>query len=257
MDTLAPKDLSVLESLVTPRTKVLMLSYIYGCIFDATEIIQWAKSKGILVVEDLAEAFRGNKFTGHPQAHFSMFSFGTIKTCTAFGGGLMVVRDDRPKYLQLKAMLHSYPVLANSFFMKRTLKNMVGIVILNTHLGNKTLRRVCYPLKIDYKERMVGMVRGFPGTDDFLGTFRQQMPTSMLYLLAHRICTYQASETMLANVNQFNAQDYLMQNGVKVPGHLAKDRTFWLFPILVPDHQVDFCYEQLNLRGIDAYKGAT
>ncbi len=40
------------------------------------------------------------------------------------------------------------------------------------------------------------------------------MPTSMLSLLAHRICTYQTSETMLSNINQFNAQDYLIKSGV-------------------------------------------
>ena len=83
------------------------------------------------------------------------------------------------------------------------------------------------------------------------------MPISMLSLLAHRLSTYDNSETMLSNVNQFNAQDYLMRNGVKVPGNQVKDRTFWLFPILVPENQVEFCYEQLNLRGVDAYKGAT
>ena len=48
-----------------------------------------------------------------------------------------------------------------------------------------------------------------------------------------------------------------MKNGVKVPGNKVNNRVFWLFPILVPENMVDFCYDELNKRGVDAYKGAT
>ena len=50
-------------------------------------------------------------------------------------------------------------------------------------------------------------------------------------------------------------QDMLVNGGVIVPGHQADVRSFWLFPIIVPD--VIACYKLLNLRGVDAYLGAT
>lgn len=34
-----------------------MISYIYGAKFDATEIVEWCHSKGILIFEDCAESF--------------------------------------------------------------------------------------------------------------------------------------------------------------------------------------------------------
>lgn len=34
-----------------------MISYVFGAKFDATEIIDWAKSKGLFIMEDEAESF--------------------------------------------------------------------------------------------------------------------------------------------------------------------------------------------------------
>jgi aminotransferase len=42
---------------VTPRTKGIMISYVYGAKFDATEIIEWCHQKGLLIIEDQAESF--------------------------------------------------------------------------------------------------------------------------------------------------------------------------------------------------------
>jgi len=51
------------------------------------------------------------------------------------------------------------------------------------------------------------------------------------------------------------AQDKLMQAGIHVPGHPCENRSFWLFPIVVPD--IPLCYNGLIARGVDAYLGAT
>lgn len=48
-----------------------MLSYIYGAKFDSNEIINWAKSKDLLIIEDSAEAFNGTDFTG--KKYFLLF----------------------------------------------------------------------------------------------------------------------------------------------------------------------------------------
>lgn len=46
-----------------------------------------------------------------------------------------------------------------------------------------------------------------------------------------------------------------MANGVMVPGYAMNERSFWLFPVIVPD--VELCSSMLNKRGVDAYLGAT
>lgn len=66
-------------------------------------------------------------------------------------------------------MQNSYPTLSNQFYLKRSIKNLAGIFALNTHTGNRMTRKVFGYLGADYKEKMIGLVRGFPGTSDFLG----------------------------------------------------------------------------------------
>ena len=55
------------------------------------------------MVEDIAESFIGNQFIGNPDAIMSLFSFGSIKKYTAFGGALAFVRD-KEVYNQIVAI---------------------------------------------------------------------------------------------------------------------------------------------------------
>lgn len=43
-----------------------------------------------------------------------MFSFGTIKPLTAFGGALTVVRNNETLYRKMKSRLETYPMLPKS-----------------------------------------------------------------------------------------------------------------------------------------------
>jgi len=46
-----------------------------------------------------------------------------------------------------------------------------------------------------------------------------------------------------------------MANSIMIPGYAMNKRSFWLFPVIVPD--VELCSKMLNKRGVDAYLGAT
>jgi hypothetical protein len=45
-------------------------------------------------------------------------------------------------------------------------------------------------MRFDYKEKVVDSIRGFKVQDDFLKTFRLQVPTPMLAMLALRLSTF-------------------------------------------------------------------
>lgn len=85
-----------------------MVSYIYGVKYNIDQIIQFCKEKGILVVEDIAESYTGPKYTGNPDAIMSLFSFGSIKRFTAFGGALSFIRDPEI-FKKMEAIHDSYP----------------------------------------------------------------------------------------------------------------------------------------------------
>jgi perosamine synthetase len=89
-------DPAKLEQAITPRTRVIIVSHIFGAIGDASmrRVTEIARERGgIAVFEDCAEAYVGPDYRGHPDSTLSAFSFGTIKTDTALGGCLSVVTD--------------------------------------------------------------------------------------------------------------------------------------------------------------------
>lgn len=74
---------------------MIVLSYIYGARFDSKDIIDFCNKNGIFVVEDEAESFSSPTHTGSKNADATLFSYGTIKTNTAFGGAITVIRNNK------------------------------------------------------------------------------------------------------------------------------------------------------------------
>jgi hypothetical protein len=68
-----------------------------------------------------------------------MYSFGTIKTNTTFGGALNIVRNDKKLYHRMRSIEREYPLLSKYFLFKRYLKNLVLMSALHP-VGNYNIR---------------------------------------------------------------------------------------------------------------------
>ena len=97
-------DAEALESLITPRTKVIVPVHYAGVACDMDAIMAVANRHNLLVVEDAAQAidsYYRSPLTAHRSplgsiGHLSAFSFHETKNITAGGeGGLLVVNDER------------------------------------------------------------------------------------------------------------------------------------------------------------------
>ena len=101
-------DAEALESLITPRTKVIVPVHYAGVACDMDAIMDVANRHNLLVVEDAAQAvdayYQGegvNGLMGERKplggiGHLAAFSFHETKNITAGGeGGLLVVNDER------------------------------------------------------------------------------------------------------------------------------------------------------------------
>ena len=91
-------DAEDLESLITPRTKVIVPVHYAGVACDMDAILEIAAKHNLLVVEDAAQAvdayYKGRPLGGI--GHLAAFSFHETKNITAGGeGGLLVVNDER------------------------------------------------------------------------------------------------------------------------------------------------------------------
>ena len=87
--------LEAVSSAITHKTKAIMAVHIYGNPCDMTEILKVAKSHGLFVIEDCAEAL-GATINGRPVGSFgdvAAFSFFANKIITCGEGGALVLND--------------------------------------------------------------------------------------------------------------------------------------------------------------------
>ncbi len=96
-------DADKIESLITPKTKVIVPVHYAGVACDMDKIMELAEKYNLLVVEDTAQAIDSyyiSPKTGEKKAlgsigHFATFSFHETKNIISGEGGLLVVNDER------------------------------------------------------------------------------------------------------------------------------------------------------------------
>jgi dTDP-4-amino-4,6-dideoxygalactose transaminase len=95
-----------IERCLTPKTKAIVIVHHYGYVADMPEIMDLAKRKNLLVIEDAAQSI-GAKVDGKISGtfgDFGVFSFHSHKNITTLGeGGMLVVKDK--KFADLIPML--------------------------------------------------------------------------------------------------------------------------------------------------------
>jgi perosamine synthetase len=86
------------SSLVTPKTKVIVIVHLYGLVCDMDPIMDLAKEKNLFVVEDAAQSL-GATYKGRQAGSigdFGCFSFHSHKNISTLGeGGMLVVKNNQ------------------------------------------------------------------------------------------------------------------------------------------------------------------
>ncbi len=90
-------DVDLLESLITPRTKVIVPVHYAGVACDMDRIMEIAEKHQLIVVEDAAQAV-DSFYKGKPLGsigHMSAFSFHETKNIIAGEAGMIAINDER------------------------------------------------------------------------------------------------------------------------------------------------------------------
>ena len=90
-------DAEKIETLITPKTKVIVPVHYAGVACDMDRIMEIANKHNILVVEDAAQAI-DSYYKGRPLGsigHLAAFSFHETKNIIAGEGGLLAINDER------------------------------------------------------------------------------------------------------------------------------------------------------------------
>lgn len=90
-------DVSLIEELITPRTKAIVPVHYAGIACDMDKIMELASKYGLLVIEDAAQAI-DSFYKGIPLGsigHMSAFSFHETKNINSGEGGMLVINDEK------------------------------------------------------------------------------------------------------------------------------------------------------------------
>jgi dTDP-4-amino-4,6-dideoxygalactose transaminase len=224
-------DPASLERAVSPRARALLVAHLFGTRQPLDDVIRFARQHKLLVVEDCAQAFVGTGFTGHPDAAVSMFSFGPIKTATALGGGLLVVRQ--PELLPaMRSLLAAEPLQTRGAYLRRVVKYS-AMKLLSTRLLYAAVLRAWQALGGDPDQLVNGSVRGFAGPDFFRRIRRQ--PSAPLLSLIHRQIVHFQRQRLVERTGKGERLLEQLKSVVVCPGSDSDERSYWVFPVMVDD----------------------
>jgi dTDP-4-amino-4,6-dideoxygalactose transaminase len=133
-------NVELIETSITPRTKVIMPVHLEGKMANMVAIHQIAKKHGLLIIEDAAQAF-GSKFLDHQPGNLSdiaCFSFHPLKNLNAAGDGGLVVTNNYELIEKVNRMKNHGQIsrnLSNEFgFVSRL--DSIQAAILNIKLDD-------------------------------------------------------------------------------------------------------------------------
>lgn len=235
--TLAPRVEHVRQH-ITPRTRALLVAHLFGARVELEPFARLCRERGLALLEDCAQAFAGPGWWGHPAAELSMFSFGTLKTRTALGGALVMVRDTelRARMTQVQAR---WPVQARGAFRHKVARS--ALFLLAQHPVVYGALALC----VAATGRALGDVlrkatRGFPAKDaaELLSLLRCRPCAPLLRLLARRVrssTSRRADARLMARAAMGERALVAAQAlGVAV-GAAARNRTHWTFTVRTSD----------------------
>src|SRR5437016_9871187 len=241
--TMAPQ-ISTIESAITERTRAIVVAHLFGTRVPMGPLVELAKKRDILVIEDCAQAFTGPDYTGHPETDVAMFSFGSIKTMTALGGALLRVKDAE-LLRKMRMIQRTHPMQTRKEFAKVVLTHVI-LKLFTIPLMFGLFYRGCQFLGADF-EGVIAKMRGLD-EEDWLKEIQWQCSYPLLALLAHRLRTFNAAQlNKRIRVGEEFANS--LPREISYPGNRAAFHSFWVFPILVESRE-RFMVE-LHRRGFD------
>ena len=217
----------LLEAAITPKSKVFIAAHLFGTRGKLDDIFKLARSRGLVAVEDCAQAFNGRSYAGAAEADVTMFSFGPIKTATALGGALLQVK--KPELLaRMRALQSAYPVQTNGKQLKRIL-SAAGLKIVSSPRILGFVYGYYKKRGRNYEEELANKVRDVAPLKQ-KGGLKYQPSASLLWMMNRRL--RQLSDGDLATrTHKGRHLAELLKGSAVLPGQTAQHHDYWLFTI--------------------------
>ncbi|HEY7018891.1 MAG TPA: aminotransferase class I/II-fold pyridoxal phosphate-dependent enzyme [Gaiellaceae bacterium] len=228
--TLAPR-MDALERAVGPRTRMLVVAHLFGSAVDLRPFVDVCRRKGLLLVEDCAQSFRGPHDHGDTGAAVSLFSFGSIKTATALGGALVRVEDPELR-ARMRTLAAEWPLQPRAEHARRALR-FGGLLLLGRPYVYWLSAWALESVGRELDTVVNAAVRGFP-QDELLRRVRRRPSAPLLALLERRLRAFDYGRLRRRAVVGSRLAAALPVT-VERPGRDTPGHTHWLFPVLTAD----------------------
>jgi perosamine synthetase len=243
-------DPEALDRAASPAARILLVAHLFGSRMPMEPLVRFARERGLLLVEDCAQAYTGNGYRGAPGADLSVFTFGPKKTNTARGGALDPVRDPELA-ARVRAAHLALPRQPRRRYLVRLLK-LVGITIVLLRPVYGVFVRLCQAWGRSHDAVISHAVRSFAG-EDLLTGIRQRPCAPLLWLLHRRLHRFR-TETIAERIH--DAREVLDSVQASAPlGAAAGIHSHWVVAVRFPSP--DAVVARLWARGIDGTRGTT
>lgn len=266
-------DMNGVKAAMSTKTVAILVVHPFGTLIaDQKTMLRLrllADEHNLDIWEDSAQCYTGKAmasvdnqlgYTGSEYADVSFFSFGSIKTATALGGGLALLRSPYPcnqtptQQMQSKSSRAGevacsmrriqetiYKQQTNYSYSARVLKSFVFHLVSHSHIGCGAVKLLLDSVGLDYDEFVVSSLRGFPSTSskEFITHLRKRPCPALLGLLHRRLLSSDKTATsVFARSNRCHSFEKLVRDDGRVV--IPKDTNGtsmngWLFPIQVKD----------------------
>ena len=219
-------DADALAARIGPRTRAVVVAHLFGARVDLAATFAVTRPRGLVVVEDCAQAYVGDRWRGHEAADISLFSFGPLKAATAFGGALARVRN-AAAHRGMRRLLRCCPVQPTAEHLRRAL--LFGLLnVASTPRLYGAVVGVAERLGVAHADWANAATRSVPHIDD--QALRRRPCSALLGLLARRL---EDGGTFLQR-RQTAARALLDALGPETPvaARHAVPHGHWLIPVL-------------------------
>jgi len=237
------------KMLINDKTRAMIVTHLFGTHSSIDDIAKVVKNQNLLLIEDFAQAYRVERCEANQLTDVSMYSFGTIKTATALGGGILEIKNTTLRNTMIKAY-KSYPFQSTSSYFQKILKYSI-LKILTLRLSFGILLKYCSLFHIDHDELLHKWSKGFAG-DGFFQSIRKRPCTPLLALMKRRFehsqMQYYQAQSERGKILYTKVRQYY-----SCPGDGASNHIYWVFPIIVnKEKEVEGLITLLRKNGFDA-----
>jgi len=236
--------------------------------------------KNIEIWEDCAECYAGKGgYKGSESADVHFFSFGTIKTSTALGGGICVLQNESSKSVseQMKRILHTiHGQQTRKEFLMKIFKIFLLHLLSRHHCVLGVLVHLLAIFGIDYDYLVTSSVKGFPAKISKVSNMSEmerkqsraemlvqklrKCPTPALLSLLNRRLRQSSATSIVAGrrVRCQKMNELLRQHLplVHMPkGKESSQHLYWLFPFTT-SNPTDIC-KSMSKFGYDVPNGTS